>query len=425
MRLLPLICLLLCPYTHSQAQSSSPDSLSKEAGEFRKAIRSGNLPLVLSEEEKAWMDEILFYEQDSTERAERAAEIEREKASGNSKDSGTTYAVGTIPLEQGVSPSGARTYSIPIPTAPGFKLVPSVALAYNSQAGEGWAGYGWDIQGISTISLINQNEYYHGCIRAASDTTTSPVFALDGVPLVTNDDLATSAVYPLVTATGHILARTILNPSGFVCKFEVLYPNGCRAVFGRNTYFSSHMAFYRIAEMEDMLGNRIVFTYANPDSSGNDRISSIRYGFDSNGNYTGEIVFSYAYTSGATQRFFAGKAIKYDYRLSGIESRSGVELLTSYSLSYILQNNVYLLSQVDCGNASGEQLPPIAFTYGTLPATQGLQRTPSGISLPDSLYRPDIIPYAYKRGKFFSNIFDDGVFIHLNYPYYHCHHIPL
>ena len=64
--------IILCfVYSLLSAQSSDsafrlqPDSLSKEAGEFRKTIHSGNLPLVLSEEEKAWMDEILFYEQDS------------------------------------------------------------------------------------------------------------------------------------------------------------------------------------------------------------------------------------------------------------------------------------------------------------------------------------------------------------------------
>ncbi len=41
-------------------------------------------------------------------------------------------------MEAGVSPTGARTYQIPIVTAAGFKLTPSIALGYNSQAGEGW-----------------------------------------------------------------------------------------------------------------------------------------------------------------------------------------------------------------------------------------------------------------------------------------------
>ena len=66
----------------------------------------------------------------------------------------TTYAVGEIPLIEGMTPSGARTYQIPIITAAGIKLAPSVAISYNSQAVEGWAGFGWDISGRSSITLI-------------------------------------------------------------------------------------------------------------------------------------------------------------------------------------------------------------------------------------------------------------------------------
>ena len=109
--------------TTDVVSSFAADSLSKEARAFRKEIRSGHLPLVLSDKEKDLMNEILFYEQDSTERAMRAAEVERaekEKEAGGGRSSGNTYSVGAIPFEQGISPSGARTYSIPIPTAPAF-----------------------------------------------------------------------------------------------------------------------------------------------------------------------------------------------------------------------------------------------------------------------------------------------------------------
>ena len=396
-----------------EVSSFAADSLSKEASVFRKEVRSGHLPLVLSDKEKEWMDEILFYEQDSTERAERAALLERaekEKQAGGGRSSGNTYSIGAIPLEQGISPSGARTYSIPVPTAPGFKLVPSIALSYNSQAAEGWAGYGWDIQGISTISLINHNKYYHDTIKAASDTASSPVFALDGVPLVANEDTLTCAVFPLATATGHILARTVLNPSGYVCKFEVLYPNGCRAVFGRHTQDESHLVFYHIAEMEDLLGNQIVFTYAE-DSSGCQHICSIRYGFDPAGNHSGEIVFSYDPIFVHPVRFFAGKSIRHGYRLKSIESSSNGELLSRYSLSYTSHDNVYLLSQVDCSNSSGENLPPLTFTYGSVPSTQQLQKDAASMTLNRSFFSK-IYGNVYKRGKFLPGEFRDGIILH-------------
>ena len=59
------------------------------------------------------------------------------------------FSVGEVPLQYGVSGSGARTYSVPILTAPDVKYAPSLSLSYNSQGGHGYGGYGWDIGGLS------------------------------------------------------------------------------------------------------------------------------------------------------------------------------------------------------------------------------------------------------------------------------------
>ena len=53
--------------------------------------------------------------------------------------------VGTIPMTAGVSPSGARTYSIPIITVDVPGGAPAVSLEYNSQSSHGAAGYSWEI----------------------------------------------------------------------------------------------------------------------------------------------------------------------------------------------------------------------------------------------------------------------------------------
>ena len=126
----------------------------------------------------------------------------------------TDYDVGAIPLQYGVSPTGARTYSIPIATAPDIKYAPQLSLSYNSQGGYGYGGYGWDLGGLSQITLAGRTLYYDGVIKAANAADTSAVFMLDGVRLVRNDDSATSSAFPLVTATGHILAAPVKNASG-------------------------------------------------------------------------------------------------------------------------------------------------------------------------------------------------------------------
>jgi len=69
--------------------------------------------------------------------------------------------VGTIPGQFNVSPSGAATYTIPIECPPGINgMQPNISLVYNSQGGNGIAGWGWSISGLSAISRVPRNQYF-------------------------------------------------------------------------------------------------------------------------------------------------------------------------------------------------------------------------------------------------------------------------
>ncbi len=389
------------------------DSLSPKPITHKVDIDKDNLPLVLSEDEKQWLNEEFFKQQ----RAEEMAWWEEFAQSGGGKRSiDTTRSVGAIPLQEGISPSGARTYSIPIPTAAGFKLVPNISLAYNSQSAEGWAGYGWDIQGLSCIRLINKNKYYHNEIKAAIVTASDPVFALDGIPLVQNEHVATSLDYPLETSKGHILASPEYNLNNKICRFRVLFPNGISAIYGRTEPYNYNMAYYHITEMRDLEGNKITFNYTVDSSAGHDRITAIRYGYDSQGNYSGQISFSYTSASSAPVRYYAWDAITFDKRLTAIESSSDGEVLSRYSLTYTQKDNAYLISRVDCtsGNYS---LSPIELSYGSSPSSEYIKKDiVSGcIDLDPTIYS-DEDDNVFKRGKFMRNEYRDGVMIYLKTP---------
>ena len=56
-----------------------------------------------------------------------------------------------IPYTSGQTATGGLSYSIPIALGPLVQLAPTLSLVYNSQAGDGVAGYGWSLAGLSSI----------------------------------------------------------------------------------------------------------------------------------------------------------------------------------------------------------------------------------------------------------------------------------
>lgn len=70
--------------------------------------------------------------------------------------------IGKIPFTEGMTPSGGKTYSIPITTDPVSSFVPKISIAYNSQSGNGVAGYGWNLAGSSAITVTGKTIHYDG-----------------------------------------------------------------------------------------------------------------------------------------------------------------------------------------------------------------------------------------------------------------------
>ena len=369
------------------------------------------LPFVYSENEKnAYIEG--FRTKDEAERQKLRNKRASLRAPSNADYS--LYAVGEIPIQEGVSPSGARTYQIPIATAPGFKLTPSIAIGYNSQAGDGWVGYGWDIQGYSTIRLINKSKYYHEEIKGANIWDKDASFALDGIPLVENTQVETKSQYPLVTATGFILVSPTYNSNGYVSSFTAIYPNGLKAKFGYYANGNTNLTSYPITELTDFDGNKITFSYME-DYLG--RINTIQYGFDASGHPAGEIKFEYdnnIFDGHVITRYYAGKLQKYGYRLKSIKTKNNGELLQQYDFSYEQKDKVWLMNKVYCSTA-GEQLRPLTFEYGEdeyyyLPMDGNLTIS-NQLNLSKSFTSTDA-DFIYRRGKFIPGSHNDGILIH-------------
>src|SRR5690348_1300506 len=96
--------------------------------------------------------------------------------------------VGAIPGSFGVSATGAAGYSIPIAVPPGTNgLTPHLALTYSSQSGNGMAGYGWTVSGLSSITVCGSTFAQDGVNKGVVFSTQTPYpnnFCLDGTRLL-------------------------------------------------------------------------------------------------------------------------------------------------------------------------------------------------------------------------------------------------
>jgi RHS repeat-associated protein len=74
--------------------------------------------------------------------------------------------LGALTGELGVSPTGAATYTVPISIPPGVAgMAPNLSLVYNSQGGNGIAGQGWEIGGLSMIHRCPKTKAVDGVMR--------------------------------------------------------------------------------------------------------------------------------------------------------------------------------------------------------------------------------------------------------------------
>jgi len=311
-------------------------------------------------------------------------------------------SVGQIPFNEGNTPSGGKTYSIPILSAPVASSAPQVAIVYNSQSGNGVAGFGWNVAGTSAITASGKNVYYDGSAAAVDlSVPSSCVFALDGTRLVSNNGTLTE--YQYETAQGYVLVKKNLTSDGKVSYFDVLYPNGSKATFGFTA--NTQMKYmYPITSMVDIKGYRIDFEYL--ESGNNYYISKIRYGGKTTATHLAEIVFQYTTRTDYTSVYISDVEINSNQLLKNIISYNNGQELRTYSLTHTFVDNVNRLTQLDCSTGSSS-LNPLVFNYNIYnPGQNGsLTVDPYGAILTQYFSEKAV----YERGKFLKNEFNDGL----------------
>lgn len=174
-----------------------------------------------------------------------------------------------------VDSQGSFSDTLPI-TVPAFRaLAPNLALHYDSSVGNGWAGVGWNLAGVSRIERGNDR-------KGTPRYDAGDGFYLDGEPLVA---CAPGSVSPSCTTGGTHSTRTesytriALTGSGADSRWTITAKDGSRRVYAP-VYSPSTGTVFRwgISTAVDTRGNTVDYTWSDDEFGGRwDHPTSISY----------------------------------------------------------------------------------------------------------------------------------------------------
>ena len=279
----------------------------------------------------------------------------------------TSKSVGEIPIHSAVSPTGSKTYEIPIEVPAGMNgFTPSVSLTYDSHRGNSIAGMGWDISGLSKITRTHQSIYYDGQTSAIG-MTKSDAFTLDGSRLIKLNQMTDYILYE--SETGNIKVKGYFTDD-VINYFEVFFPDGRIGVYGEVNN-NDNQVQYPLMSLSDIHGNTIAYSYISPYSTC--LLTAITY----NG---ASVLFGYeSFRPDEVERYVAGQRLNMYHRINSITCRTDNYLIRTYSLSYAEKNGKSYLTELglSAGNAS---LPSLKFYYGTGAADSSYTQTAASLS---------------------------------------------
>lgn len=304
-------------------------------------------------------------------------------------------AVGGINGTFGVSPTGGATFSIPIEVPLGVGgMQPNLSIVYNSQSGNGIAGWGCNISGLSVITRGPKNIYHDGMAKPLT-YMTDDAFYLDGKRLIYYSSgtagLEGTVFYPESDPFTKVIVHGTYNTSTANLWLEVQAPDGMKYYYGNTTSgrlsytsgSSPRIYSWYLDYAEDPLGNTMSYTYSNTDNFM--RPNTIIYGTNKNSStgLSNTITFSYESRSDVTPFFLEGNIKgQMNYRLKTITTKTGSNTYRNYDLMYNNTNDgtatkYSRLTGVTVKNAVGEALIPITLNWIYLPSFSGSVSQPT------------------------------------------------
>lgn len=299
-------------------------------------------------------------------------------ALGFSASAGAT-AVGRVAAGFGVDPVGAATYAIPVTVAAGRGgLRPDIGLRYASHDGDGLAGVGFNVTGLSRITRCPLNIAVDGRVQGVR-FATGDRFCLDGQPLVLVSGAygADGAEYRTeINNLQRVISRG--SQASGPASFEVRHPDGLTWYYGNDADSrfeavgtAGEVREWAINQVSDKFANQIAWTWVDDQATGEALPTEVRWTGDASGaGARFRLVFGYelrpatdqrqAHRWGARwQRLKRLASIRYEF-----DGGSGFGLVHRYALTYtadVASGRSLLATVKQCGPT--ECLPATVFGW--------------------------------------------------------------
>ncbi|MDX6188498.1 polymorphic toxin type 23 domain-containing protein [Flavobacterium sp. Fl-318] len=290
--------------------------------------------------------------------------------SAQTSPTGSSTEVGITEGQLSVSLSGGANYTVPIAVPPGINgVLPQVSLVYNSQGGNGIAGYGWNISGVSAITRTSSTKYHDGTIDPV-DFDILDRFAFDGQRLIVKSGTAgvygaDGTVYETENFSNVKITSYGSHPSGVnygPAYFIVEYPDGSKSYYGNSTDCRS-ATDWSISYWENPQGVRISYTYVLSNNILN--ISSIKYGARTTSAPINEIQFVYETRQRPEQAYIGGLSLVRDTILKELKVIGNAVGFRNYILDYDKTSLDYqrLVSITEKSGDGSKSYNPTVFEY--------------------------------------------------------------
>lgn len=301
---------------------------------------------------------------------------------------GLSSEIGLTQGDISVSLSGAAIYNVPIQLPLGINgTTPEIGITYNSQSGNGNAGYGWNLSGISKISITGSSNFYDKKI-STTQIGNDDRFILDGQRLILKNGTYghNDATYVTESNTNiKITSKGRINnqPEYFILE----YPDGSKATYTGKCDNQEFSFEWKIASWTNPNGLKINYSY-HCIIGNNLYLSSIEY---NNTNINSKTLVEFIYQDRLRQEKSEIGAHTYiDYKLiKDIKITNNNIAFKNYNLQYEQTSLGYerLKKIIEKNGDLTKSLNPIVFSYEDSNATISYKDIETTLSVSNLNYK--------------------------------------